>query len=425
MLTLYHAIPSRSSIARWMLEEVGEPYDIKLLDLRAGEGQTPAYLAVNPMGKVPAIDHDGVIITEAAAICTYLADAFPKAGLNVPVGDKRRGLYLKWLFFGPSCVEPAITDRAFPRKEEAQRSTLGHGDYDTVIDVLAKGVAGGPYLLGGQFTAADVIIGSGLRWGMMFKLIPERPEFNAYVGRLNERPALKRAQEKDAALSTGGPLAALEGNSRRAMAFDCTRRNRDTASWRAASARRRYLCDVLFAGPQPCRCRAWRGPAHRLGHVILFPRRAGRADRGRHRVAAQLCRRRRFARPADRGTDLAAGWPRHCRARRPAGPGDKLALVRGRPVRDRARAIAVGLSRRLDRRRRGDGHGPLRCGLCRARPALRHSRARADHGADVVRRICRHGVLAARRVSGRDIRLAQRLLRLCRAASADRSCRSC
>jgi glutathione S-transferase len=200
MLTLYHAIPSRSSIVRWMLEEVGEPYEIKLLDLRNGDGQKPEYLAVNPMGKVPAIDHDGVIVTEAAAICAYLADAFPNAGLSVPIGDKRRGPYLKWLFFGPSCVEPTVTDRAFPRREEAQRGTLGHGDYDTVMNVLAKAVVGGPYILGEQFTAADVVIGSGLRWGMMFKLIPERPEFTAYVARLNERPAVERAQEKDAAL---------------------------------------------------------------------------------------------------------------------------------------------------------------------------------------------------------------------------------
>jgi glutathione S-transferase len=199
MLTLYHAIPSRSSIARWMLEEVGEPYDLHLLSLSAGENLKPAYLAVNPMGKVPALDHDGVVITEAAAICAYLADAFPKAGLNVAVGDKRRGPYLKWLFFGPSCVEPAVTDRAFPRKEEARRGMLGYGDYDTVMDVLAKAVGGGPYIFGEQFTAADVVIGSGLRWGMMFKLIAERPEFTAYVGRLNQRPALKRAQEKDAA----------------------------------------------------------------------------------------------------------------------------------------------------------------------------------------------------------------------------------
>jgi glutathione S-transferase len=201
MLTLYHAIPSRSSIVRWMLEEVGEPYEVRLLNLQAGDSRKPDYLAVNPMGKVPVIEHDGVVVTEAAAICTYLADAFPNAGLNVPVGDKRRGAYLKWLFFGPGCVEPAVTDRAFPRKEEARPSTLGYGDYDTVMDVMAKGVAAGPYLMGEQFTAADVIIGANLRWGMIFKLIPERPEFLAYVARLNERPALKRAEEKDAALS--------------------------------------------------------------------------------------------------------------------------------------------------------------------------------------------------------------------------------
>ena len=201
-LKLYHAAPSRSSIARWMLEEVGEPYDLHLLSLQKGENREPAYLAINPMGKVPALDHDGVIVTEAAAICAYLADAFPKAGLNVPLGDKRRGPYLKWLFFGPSCVEPAVTDRAFPRKEEARRGMLGYGDYDTVLEVLAKAVSGGPYILGEQFTAADVVIGSGLSWGMQFKLIVERPEFTAYVGRLNQRPALKRAQEKDAALTS-------------------------------------------------------------------------------------------------------------------------------------------------------------------------------------------------------------------------------
>jgi glutathione S-transferase len=196
-LTLYHAIPSRSSIARWMLEEVGERYAIKPVDLQKGENREPGYLAVNPMGKVPTLDHDGTIITEAAALCAYLADAFPQARLNVPVGDPRRGPYLKWLFFGPSCVEPAITDRAFPRKEEPRRGTLGYGDYDTVLDVLAKAVAPGPYILGEQFTAADVVIGSGLRWGMMFKLIPERPEFVSYGARLSERPALKRALEKD------------------------------------------------------------------------------------------------------------------------------------------------------------------------------------------------------------------------------------
>ena len=173
-LTLYHAAPSRSSITRWMLEEIGEPYDIHLLSLNKGDNRAPEFLAVNPMGKVPALKHGDVVITEAAAICAYLADEFPRAKLNVPVGDPRRGVYLKWLFFGPSCIEPAIIDRAAPRKEEARRGMLGYGDFDTVMDVVAKAVSKGPYLLGEQFTAADVVIGSGLRWGMLFKLLPER-----------------------------------------------------------------------------------------------------------------------------------------------------------------------------------------------------------------------------------------------------------
>jgi glutathione S-transferase len=204
-LTLYHAVPSRSSIAHWMLEEVGQPYEVRLLDLQKGEQRRPDYLAVNPMGKVPALDHDGVVVTEAAAICCYLADAFPQAGLNVPVGDRQRGPYLKWLFFGPGCIEPAATDKAFKRAQEPPRGTLGYGTYDTVMDVLAAALRTGPYLLGGRFTAADVVIGSTLRWGMAFKLIPERPEFTAYTGRLAERPAARRAAEEDAKLKAPAP----------------------------------------------------------------------------------------------------------------------------------------------------------------------------------------------------------------------------
>ena len=199
-LTLYHAAPSRSSIVRWMLEEIGEPYDLHLMNLMAGEQQRPDYLAVNPMGKVPALKHGDTVITEAAAICTYLADEFPHARLNVPVGDPARGAYLKWLFFGPGCIEPAITDRAFPRKEEPRRGTLGYGDFDTVMDVVAKAVAKGPYLMGERFTAADVVVGSTLRWGMMFDLLPKRQEFVDYVTRLEERPALQRATAADKAL---------------------------------------------------------------------------------------------------------------------------------------------------------------------------------------------------------------------------------
>ena len=200
-LTLYHSVPSRSSIAHWMLEEVGQPYRLRILDMQAGENREPSYLAVNPMGKVPALVHGDVVTTEAAAICCYLADAFPEAGLGVAFGEKRRGPYLKWLFFGPSCLEPAVMDKAFRRAEAAPRSAAGWGDYDTVMDVLAEAVQDGSYLMGEQFTAADVVIGSGLRWGMQFKLIPERPEFIAYTQRLAERPALKRAMEMDAEIA--------------------------------------------------------------------------------------------------------------------------------------------------------------------------------------------------------------------------------
>jgi len=200
-LTLYHIAPSRSSIVHWMLEEVGEPFDIHLLSMQKGENREPAFLAVNPMGKVPALRHGDVVITESAAICLYLADAFPNAGLTVPIGDPRRGPFLKWLFFGPSVIEPAIMDRAYKRAEEAPRAALGYGDFDTAMSVVAKAIERGPFLLGDQFTAADVVIGSTLRWGMMFNLVPERPEFRTYVDRLVARPAAKRAEAKDKELS--------------------------------------------------------------------------------------------------------------------------------------------------------------------------------------------------------------------------------
>jgi glutathione S-transferase len=196
-LTLYHAAPSRSSIVLWMLEELGQPYDIKLIKLSAVDNLKPDYLAINPMGKVPALKHGDTVITEAAAICTYLADEFPGAKLNIPIGTPRRGVYLKWLFFGPSCIEPAVIDRAAPRKEEARRGMLGYGDFDTVMNVVAQAVAKGPWLMGDQFTAADVIVGANIRWGMMFKMIPPRQEFIDYAARIAARPAAQRADAKD------------------------------------------------------------------------------------------------------------------------------------------------------------------------------------------------------------------------------------
>jgi glutathione S-transferase len=196
-ITLYHAAPSRSSVVLWMLEELGEPYDIRLLKLSAGDNLKSDFLAINPMGKVPALKHGDAVITEGGAICTYLADEFPKAKLNIPVGQPGRGTYLKWLFFGPSCIEPAIIDRASPRKEEARRAMLGYGDFEAVMNVTAKAVEKGPWILGEQFTTADVIIGSNIRFGMMFKMIPERKEFTDYAARIAARPALQRAEKKD------------------------------------------------------------------------------------------------------------------------------------------------------------------------------------------------------------------------------------
>jgi len=196
-LLLYHAAPSRSSALLWMLEELGQPYDVHLLNLDKKENRQPDYFAVNPMGKVPALKHKGAVITEAAAICTYLADEFPQAGLNVPIGDPRRGPYLKWLFFAPSCIEPAVLDRIRKTETGSQRQ-LGWGDFDSVIGTMQKGLTAGPYILGDKFTAADVVMGSAVRFGMVFKVLPELPEFKAYGERVGSRPAAKRAQAKDA-----------------------------------------------------------------------------------------------------------------------------------------------------------------------------------------------------------------------------------
>ncbi len=196
-LTLYHAAPSRSSIVLWMLEELGQPYDIKLLKLSEGDNLKLDYLAINPMGKVPALKHRGTVVTETAAICAYLADEFPQAKLNIPVGHAQRGVYLKWLFFAPGCFEAAVIDRASPRKETPRRAMLGYGDFDTTMNVVAKAVEQGPWLLGEQFTAADVVIGANVRWGMHFKLVPERKEFVDYAARIAARPAAQRAEAKD------------------------------------------------------------------------------------------------------------------------------------------------------------------------------------------------------------------------------------
>jgi glutathione S-transferase len=198
-IILYHAPQSRSLIAHWMLEEVGVPYKLHLLNFKKGDVKKPDYLAINPMGKVPAIKHGDVVVTEAGAICAYLADAFPQANLAPPQGDPKRGTYYRWMFFGPSCLEPAIIDKMLNRQPDASPA-LGWGDFETALNAVAQAVSKNRFLIGDQFTAADVVIGSGLRWGIATKIVPERSEFVDYVGRVSDRPAVKRVNEKDAEL---------------------------------------------------------------------------------------------------------------------------------------------------------------------------------------------------------------------------------
>ena len=194
-LVLYHNPMSRSRIVHWLLEEVGAPYRLELIDLEKGEQKSPAYLALNPMGKLPTLVHRGVVVTECAAVCAYLADAFPTAKLAPALDDPQRGTYLRWLFFGAGCVEPAIADRMLSRTEVANTGTLGYGSYDDVLRTLEGALGTGPFLLGDRFSAADVYVGSQLQWATMVKVLDPQPTFQAYMGRLMARPALKRVFE--------------------------------------------------------------------------------------------------------------------------------------------------------------------------------------------------------------------------------------
>lgn len=187
---------SRGRIIRWMLEEVGQPYEARVLSW--GENRSPAYLAVNPMGKVPAIVHGDTVVTECAAICAYLADAFPQAGLAPPVGSMARGSYYRWLFFGAGPLEHAVSSKAVGwEPNEEQRGMLGFGRLADVLDTLEGAVADREFLAGDRFTAADLYIASHLSWGMGFGTIEKRPAFERYIAGKVDRPAALRADEID------------------------------------------------------------------------------------------------------------------------------------------------------------------------------------------------------------------------------------
>ncbi len=196
-LVFYTNPMSRGRIVRWMLEETGQPYRTELLDY-ATTMKAPGYLAINPMGKVPALRHGDAVVTEAAAICAYLADAFPDAGLAPPPGDRRRGAYYRWLFFAAGPLEAAVTNKALGvAVPEGRERMVGYGSFDDVMAAVEGALAADGYLAGDSFTAADLYLGSQLGFGMMFGTIEKRPAFERYWTRLAARPAAVRAKEID------------------------------------------------------------------------------------------------------------------------------------------------------------------------------------------------------------------------------------
>ena len=209
-LVFYTNPQSRGRIVRWMLEEIGQPYRTEILDY-ATTLKAPAYLAINPMGKIPALTHGRQVITECAAICAYLADAFPQAGLAPPPEDPGRAAYYRWLFFGAGPLEAATTNKAAGFEAPPERARMmGYGTYATTMDTLEKAVSSG-YVAGGRFSAADVYIGSQLNWGLRFGTMDKRPAFERYVGQLLTRPAYLRANDIDDQLAAKMQAAAPPG----------------------------------------------------------------------------------------------------------------------------------------------------------------------------------------------------------------------
>ena len=198
-VTFFHSPNSRSGGTLILLEELGADYELKVLNLKTGEQRRAAYLAINPMGKVPAIRHGDAIVTEQVAVYLYLADLYAEAGLAPAIGDPLRGPYLRWMAFYGSSYEPALMDRSMKR-DPAPASTSPYGDFDTMFKTLTDQLGKGPYLLGQGFSAVDVLWGTALRWTTLFGLVPDLPVTKAYIARVMARPAVARATQIDAGL---------------------------------------------------------------------------------------------------------------------------------------------------------------------------------------------------------------------------------
>jgi len=204
-ITVFHSPQSRSQVAVWMLEEIGLPYECKIVDIRSGAQKTPEFLAINPMGKVPALRDGDVIVSEYSAICLYLADKYASGRLAPAIDAPERGEFLRWMFFGASCFEPALVQKW--TKWDVPSSSASWGSYDQVIDVLTKTLADRPYILGDKFSAADVTVGSGVNFGLSFKLVDPDPVLQGYVDRLLARPAFQKARARDAETASYNPAS--------------------------------------------------------------------------------------------------------------------------------------------------------------------------------------------------------------------------
>jgi glutathione S-transferase len=196
-IVFFHSPQTRSGGTLVLLEELGAPYELRLIDTRAGESRRPDYLAINPLGKVPAIRDGDALVTEQCAIYIHLADRFPAAGLAPALGDPLRGPYLRWIVFYGSSFEPAMVDRAMKR-DPAPQAMSPYSDYESVLKMINDQLAIGPYLLGERFSAADLLWGGALRWMTLFKLVPESPAVTDYVKRVTSRPAFAKALKEDA-----------------------------------------------------------------------------------------------------------------------------------------------------------------------------------------------------------------------------------
>lgn len=197
---LYHMPQTRGGTTLWMNEELGDVCVVKLVNLKKGEGRMPAFLKINPMGKLPALQHGGVIVTEAAAICAYLADINPAAALAPATSDPKRGVYYRWIFFAPSCIEPMMLDRLGKVTRE-NAASAGHGDYERVMASIEQALAEGPWILGEKFSAADVVMGSTLFFATMFGAIPKEGRVKDYVDRIAARPAHQAMVRKNGELA--------------------------------------------------------------------------------------------------------------------------------------------------------------------------------------------------------------------------------